>query len=341
MLHRREVARHALSATSTHDTKRGEDARALLYTLSEAPDVWIEAVARWRQALRPFTTGTAKGPVPDARTEWLIFQALAGMLPVNFDPEDQASLTDLKARFSAYIEKALREAKLHSNWSAPDLGYEQAVKDYAESMLNGRADGFLRDFRNVLAPFAAAGLRNSLCQTVLKLTCPGIPDIYNGAELFDFSLVDPDNRRPIDIAALSRMPIPKILHGGGAALRDGSLKLGLIAAMLGERKRLPALFAEGDYIPLSVSGVRSQHLLAFARRHEGHAMIVIVTRLPYQACEAAEDAETFWANTAVHLPENHASHAYRSLSDGAELPSGGPLRIGPLLHDLPFAVVIS
>lgn len=343
MRHRQMVARHALSATSTHDTKRGEDARARLYALSEAPDLWLAAIERWRQMLRPFATRLASGPVPDAHAEWLIFQALAGVLPVDFDPHNQAAAADLKQRFTAYLEKVLREAKLDSNWHGPDLEHERAVKDYAAAMLDGKAGGFLEDFCNVLKPFFDAGLYNSLSQTVLKLTCPGIPDIYNGSELSDFSLVDPDNRRPLDVDALLNVPLLDSLSNSRGALRDGSLKLSLIAALLRQRQRLPELFAEGDYMPLSVSGPRAEHVLAFARSQGERSMVVIVTRLLFHALRDGESLETFWAGTVVYLPESRGDCAYTLLSDGRVVTPNPtcPAAVGPLLNGLPFSVLIS
>jgi (1->4)-alpha-D-glucan 1-alpha-D-glucosylmutase len=343
MRHRQEIAPHALSATSTHDTKRGEDARARLYALSEAPDVWLAAIECWKQVLHPFKTSLPSGPVPDAHTEWLIFQALAGVLPVDFDPHDEAGVSDLKQRFTSYLEKVLREAKLYSNWNGPDLAYEQAVKDYAANMLDGRAAGFLDDFCNVLTPFIDAGLCNSLNQTVLKLTCPGIPDIYNGSELSDFSLVDPDNRRPLDVNRLSNMPVPDGLSNSRGALRDGRLKLSLIAALLRQRQRLPGLFAEGDYVPLSVSGPRADHVLAFARSHGEHSMVVIATRLLFHVLRDGEIPERFWAETSVHFPENRRGRSYTSVADGRVVTPGpnGLSPVKPLLDNLPFSVLIA
>jgi len=343
MRHRQQMARHALSATSTHDTKRGEDARARLYALSEAPEAWLAAVERWREMLRPFKTRLASGPVPDARTEWLIFQALDGVLPVNFDPNDRDGAADLKDRFTAYLEKVLREAKLASNWSAPDAQYEQAVKDYAASILDGKAGGFLADFCDVLKPFVDAGLCNSLTQTVLKLTCPGIPDIYNGSELGDFSLVDPDNRRPLDVEALSNVPLLDGLSNSSGVLRDGRLKLNLIAALLRQRQRVPDLFAEGDYVPISVSGPRANHVLAFTRRHGERSMVVIAGRLLFHAMQDGVIPETFWTGTTVDFPENRKGRAYMLVSDGrmSTLNPTGPTPVGPLLNGLPFSVLIS
>lgn len=195
----------ALSASSTHDTKRGEDARARLYTLTEAPQRWAENVARWRELNRQAVGALEDGPAPEPSVEWMLYQALAGVWPPTLDPRDSAGLDALAERFAGYVEKALREAKLRTDWTENNTAYEQAVLGYARHLLSPANQPFLQDFVEALQPFIRAGLVNSLSQRVIKLTAPGVPDVYQGSEALDFSLVDPDNRREPDYAALEAM----------------------------------------------------------------------------------------------------------------------------------------
>jgi (1->4)-alpha-D-glucan 1-alpha-D-glucosylmutase len=193
-----------LLATATHDTKRGEDARARLYALSEAPSVWADAVSRWRGMHTSLVEPLAGGPAPEPDTEWLLYQALAGVWPAGAKRLDAAELAALSQRFEAYVEKALREAKVRTDWADTDEAYEAAVKAYAARLLSPDNAGFLDDFMATLQPFIEAGALNSLAQTLIKMTAPGVPDFYQGVEGGDFSLVDPDNRQPVDFAALAR-----------------------------------------------------------------------------------------------------------------------------------------
>ncbi|EJZ16760.1 malto-oligosyltrehalose synthase, partial [Rhizobium sp. Pop5] len=192
MAERARLQPHGLSASATHDTKRGEDARARLYTLSEGADVFVQAIARWREMNRSRLKELPEGVAPEPNVEWMLYQALAGVWPEDFDRGETEALRE---RFTAYALKAVREAKLRSGWIDQNAAYEEAVTAYATALVSPDNDAFLEDFERVLQPFIAAGYLNSLSQTLLKLTAPGIPDIYQGTEAFDFSLVDPDNRR--------------------------------------------------------------------------------------------------------------------------------------------------
>ncbi len=298
MRQRAKLQPHGLSATSTHDTKRGEDARARLYVLSEEPDVWRLGVERWRDMNRSHLTELPAGLTPDANVEWMLYQALAGIWPEEFRDGAAASLTD---RFVAYAEKAVREAKLVTDWNAPHEQYETAVKSYAAALTASASLTFHEDFAETLRPVMAAGYLNSLSQTLIKLTAPGVPDIYQGSEACDFSLVDPDNRRPIDIKELARLlatrdPISE--------LTVPTLKQRIISIGLNLRKRLPALFAAGDYVPLSVRGSRSRHVVAYARLL-GHAFTITVTpRMMMGQLEPGKlfAGPEFWEDTTIILP---------------------------------------
>ncbi len=312
-----------LSTTSTHDTKRGEDARARLYTLSEAPDLWAASVARWRQINHGHIRMLDDGPAPEPAVEWMLYQALAGVWPTTLQPGDAQGLSALAERFAAYVEKALREAKLRTNWGDGNQDYEQAVIDYARHLLSPADPAFLQDFCTTLQPFIRAGLLNSLTQTLIKLTAPGVPDIYQGSETCDLSLADPDNRREPDFAALAGLldePLPP-----GAATEQhwllGQVKQQAIARLLAVRQQWPALFAEGDYLPLTVSGEQAQNLLAFARVKGDECLIVIVPRVVYRLLEGslADQYVLRWTEAEIVLPSPLAHRRYHDILSGESL----------------------
>lgn len=256
MTARRERQPDALSGTSTHDTKRGEDARARLYTLTEAPQVWAECVARWQQLNQTHVRFLNDGTAPRAADTWMLYQALAGVWPPALDPQDAAGLNALEARFLAFVEKALREAKLRTDWVDSNEAYETVVLEYARHLLSPDNQDFLRDFSTSLRPFIRAGLVNSLSQTVIKLTAPGVPDVYQGSEGLNFSLVDPDNRREPDFAQLSQQLNSADLHTASreASWLDGQLKVYVTSTLLNLRQRKPALFRLGSYVALLTRG---------------------------------------------------------------------------------------
>ncbi|WP_380178411.1 malto-oligosyltrehalose synthase [Kalamiella sp. sgz302252] len=316
MQERLERQPDALSGTSTHDTKRGEDARARLYTLSEAPESWAECVARWRLSNQAQVVTLEDGPAPKPAVEWMLYQALAGAWPTTLKPEDATGLKALEERFTGFVEKALREAKLRTDWADSNETYENAVLDYVRHLLSPDNQAFLQDFVASLQPFIRAGLVNSLTQTAIKLTAPGVPDIYQGSETLDLSLVDPDNRREPDFAALQQL-----LHSSAQAdfadeahWLDGRLKQRLIAAVLPLRQQLPDLFRQGDYLPLSATGQQAENVLAFARISESAALIVVTPRLVLQRLQQEN-----WATAEIALPENLDGRRYLNVLSGEEL----------------------
>lgn len=313
----------ALSGTSTHDTKRGEDARARLYSLTEAPEEWAAHVARWHQMNESKVTVLFDGPTPKPELAWMLYQALAGVWPVTLTPQDTAGLAALEERFIPFVEKALREAKLRTDWADSNDVYETVVLDYARHLLSPDNQAFLEDFYQTLQPFVRAGLVNSLTQTVIKLTAPGVPDIYQGSETLNFSLVDPDNRREPDFAALEQHlfsddePVPT----SEADWMSGALKQQVITHVLHYRQRKPDLFRRGDYVPLAAKGDNADHLIAFARQQGNDALIVIAPRLvlPMQQASDALTAPQRWPQTAVTLPAALANRRYRDLLTGEEV----------------------
>lgn len=304
----------ALLGTSTHDTKRGEDARARLYTLTEAPDLWSENLARWRQMNQTHVRFLNDGTAPNAADTWMIFQALAGVWPATLSPDDRDGLKSLEARFLGFIEKALREAKQRTDWIDSNEGYESVVLDYVRHLLSPDNTLFLHDFSAALQPFIRAGLMNSLSQTVIKLTAPGVPDIYQGSEGLNFSLVDPDNRREPDFTALAEnlSTADATLFNDAQRWRDGSVKQYVTATLLRLRSHYPALFRYGDWLPLKVSGEREEKLIVYARINNDEALIVAVPRLVFDVTDNA----TLWANTTVAIPQELAGKHYRDLFTG-------------------------
>ena len=279
---------HAMLGTSTHDTKRGEDVRARLAVLSSIPDEWTRQVQAWSRLLRA-RRGDVEGTAPpDRNDEYLLYQLLVGSWPVELldlavleTEEGQAALAVYRQRIAGALEKSMREAKLHSNWSAPNTAYEEAVQGFASDALDPARPAFLSAFLPFAERVAQLGVDNSLVQLTLKLTLPGMPDIYQGAELWDLSLVDPDNRRPVDYELRRRLLEDK----RGLAVqylewRDGAVKIALTHRLLALRAAYPALFAEGGYEAVSVDSEGADRVVAFRRDHGDQSVAVIARRFP-------------------------------------------------------------
>ncbi|KPH06940.1 malto-oligosyltrehalose synthase (plasmid) [Rhizobium acidisoli] len=334
MAERARLQPDGLSASATHDTKRGEDARARLYALSEGADVFAQAVARWREMNRPWLTELPEGAAPEPNVEWMLYQALAGIWPEDFD---RGRTEELHERFTDYAVKAVREAKLHTGWIEQDAAYEDAVRAYAAALVSPENDAFLEDFERVLQPFIAAGYLNSLSQTLLKLTAPGIPDIYQGSEGFDFSLVDPDNRRPADHERLTAWLAEA---GPIAKLQAAALKQRIVAIGLQLRQRQPGLFAKGDYLPLKVTGSRREHVLAFARVHKDNFAIVAAPRLMFGWLDPGVlfAGPEFWEDTAIAVPS--PLHGLKAdLVTGKTIEPGGSIAVAALLGSQPVGLI--
>ncbi|MBX5199031.1 malto-oligosyltrehalose synthase [Rhizobium sp. NZLR10] len=334
MAERARLQPHGLSATATHDTKRGEDARARLYALSEGADVFVQALARWREMNRPWLKDLPDGVAPEPNIEWMLYQALAGIWPEDFD---RGQMEELRQRLTDYAVKAVREAKLHTDWVEQDSAYEEAVTTYAAALVSPENDAFLEDFERVLQPFIAAGYLNSLSQTLLKLTAPGIPDIYQGTEGFDFSLVDPDNRRLVDHARLTAW-----LDEAGpiAKLQAAALKQRIVGIGLQLRQRHPDLFIRGDYLPLKVTGSRRDHVLAFARVHASDFAIVAAPRLMFGWLDPGVlfAGPEFWEDTAIAVPS--PLHGLKAdLVTGKTIEPGGSISVAALLGSQPVGLI--
>lgn len=281
---------YTMNATSTHDTKRGEDARARLNVLSERPQEWARAVSRWHRINAPYRTHVEGMWAPDRRDEYFYYQTLVGAWP-----DADTNVDELVERFQSYMRKAIREAKVHTSWINENLGYERAVNDFISRTLRGRRSArFLEAFLPYQQRVARFGALTSLAQLVLKGVAPGVPDFYQGTELWDLNLVDPDNRRPVDFALRERLleEAMPLLEGDpasparaayvGQLLRewpDGRIKLYLTACLLRERRRCPAVFLAGSYGAVEAQGERGAHVVAAIRRGGDVSVIAAVPRL--------------------------------------------------------------
>ncbi|HDS1153452.1 TPA: malto-oligosyltrehalose synthase, partial [Pluralibacter gergoviae] len=298
------------------DTKRGEDARARLYALTEAPSLWAENLARWRQMNQTQVRFLNDGTAPNGADTWMLYQALAGVWPAAMAPDDAAALKTLEARFTGFVEKALREAKQRTDWIDSNEVYENTVLDYARHLLSPDNAAFLQDFSDGLQPFIRAGLLNGLTQTVIKLTAPGVPDIYQGSEGLNFSLVDPDNRREPDFAALASdlaAGSPALFHDE-RAWRDGRLKQFVTAGLLRLRPRFSGLLRHGDWLPLKAEDDDEGRVIAYARTGGEGVIIVVAPRLALSAVAGGLPAgEALWGSARVSVPPALAAMRFREL----------------------------
>jgi (1->4)-alpha-D-glucan 1-alpha-D-glucosylmutase len=278
MKDRSAQAPHGLTATATHDTKRGEDARARLLCLAEIPADWEQAVARWRTLNAPLIDADAPVRTPSAAHEYMLYQALLGTWPL------EGPAAGLIERMQAFAVKAAREGKAETSWLDPNEPYETGLKCFLADLLDdARSRDFISSFGSFAGRIALMGALNSLTQIALKATMPGVPDFYQGTELWDLSLVDPDNRRPVDFPArkqtLQRLSGDADWQTLAQTWRDGAIKLALTARLLELRQDLAHLFTAGDYRPLDVRGPDDNEIIAFARCYGGEAVLVAAARL--------------------------------------------------------------
>jgi len=323
----------ALSTTSTHDTKRSEDVRARLNVLSEMPKQWKEHVTRWQKAARSFKTKAAGEVVPDRNEEYLLYQTLIGVWPLEtMDDEGYAAFTE---RVQAYMNKAIKEAKEHSSWISQDAEYEEALRQFIAKLLDrSTPNAFLEDFLAVQQQVAQYGLYNSLSQLLVKLAAPGVPDFYQGTELWDFSLVDPDNRRPVDFAKRAALLAELTKASANESDRvvlmqelfkqriDGRIKLFLAAEALRFRRDHHAMFHAGEYVPLEATGEKSEHCFAFARIHGEGTIVTLVPRFLTRVIPESHIAplgRDVWKDTWLTVPAWREGTRFRNVFTGTIL----------------------
>jgi len=349
---RREQYPFSLLATSTHDSKRSEDVRARLNVLSELPVEWRTCVHRWAQKNKRRKIQVDGVAAPSANEEYLLYQTLLGTWP--FASPVGAELDAYIERIQQYMAKALREAKVSTSWIAPNEAYERATHDFVRAILT---DDSKNSFPSALARFASRvsrqGMWNSLSQTLLKMTSPGIPDFYQGTELWDFSLVDPDNRRPVDFAQRDwllgeidgRWEYPEgrqqLAEELLANAEDGRIKLFVISRALRLRQQHPQLFSSGEYLPLEVSGSASEQVCAFARHDASGIAIVVAPVRTAQLCgpEAVPPCgEAIWTDTAIALPEAARKRTFINILTGDQVSLDEQARLAELLQRLPVGL---
>lgn len=332
-----------LLATATHDHKRGEDCRARLAVISEKSADYARCIARWRP-MASTLRGHREGP--SAGDELLLYQILLSTWPLTLSPDDPHGLAHYNERVWQWQLKALREAKLDTQWAAPNEAYEQAVQAFIEQLLLHPQGAALRAeihaFSEQLAP---AGALNSLVQCVLKLTTPGVPDLYQGTEFWDFSLVDPDNRRPVDFALRQQQldihaPAPALLDDW----RSGAIKQAVIARTLAMRAEHPVLFARGRYQPLHVTGPHADRVLAFAREWQGQWVVVVAPRLSApllqnSALPLINPRE--WADTRLELPFDGTEHKLNGLFAHPVVTNNKAIRVSDALGSFPVNLMIT
>jgi (1->4)-alpha-D-glucan 1-alpha-D-glucosylmutase len=332
-----------LLATSTHDTKRSEDVRARIVAISEIPELWRRSLQRWGTANHRWKRMVNDLEAPDSNEEYLLYQTLLGTWPMQANGEPEAvPPPDYIERIQAYMAKALKEAKINTSWIQPNEEWDAAMRDFVARILDSSSrNKFLPIFLPVAKEIVRLGAINSLTQTLLKLTSPGVPDIYQGTEIWDYSLVDPDNRRPVDYELRRKMFKSLSSATPGELMQtwpDGRIKLFLTKHLLQLRRGHADLFERGEYLPLHTSGTFAESCVSFVRRLDENWIAVIAPRLSsHVGFPPIGDA---WQETAIQLPET------LSLKDAHDLFTCRPIRhqkgqvaVREIFSVLPFAVI--
>lgn len=320
---------HALIASSTHDSKRSEDVRARINVLSEIPDEWKKRLILWSRLNKNKKIIVDNVNVPDRNEEYLLYQILIGAWPLKM--VDKSSFDVFRNRIREYMLKAIREAKINTSWISPNIMYEEAVRLFIEKILDdSHANRFLDDFREFQRTVSGYGMLNSLSQTLLRITSPGVPDFYQGTELWDFSLVDPDNRRPVDYRARETI-IEEIIsreaatgpsglsHELTAEKENSKIKLYLIYKSLNYRKAKKDIFEEGEYISIETAGRHAYHVCSFARRMGKQLVIVAVPRFLTKVIEHPDHlpfGDAVWGNTCLVIPFDSPNQRYVNIFTG-------------------------
>ncbi len=331
-MERRKNRPLSMLTSSTHDTKRSEDVRARINVLSEIPDLWRKGLSRWNRQNRKFSMIVDSRPTPSRNEEYLLYQTLVGTWPF-CNPED-AEFAVFRSRIKEYMLKAMREAKVHTSWISPNAVHEDAVMNFIDSILtSSRHNNFIYDFEIFQKLTANCGIFNSLSQTLLKITSPGIPDFYQGNELWDFSLVDPDNRRPVDYGIRKKLldellqleaaaGLPETARQTVAARNDGRIKLLLTTKALNFRRENRELFESGRYLPLTVEGTFQENVCAFERSNNDSSILVVVPRFCSRLIKEASGlamGPDVWQDTKILQPFDPPESRYRNIFTGEVL----------------------
>jgi (1->4)-alpha-D-glucan 1-alpha-D-glucosylmutase len=337
---------YSLNATATHDTKRGEDARARLNVLSELPGPWTRQIRHWSRLNRRRKSPVCGNPAPDRNDEYLFYQALIGAYPF------EGNTPEFRERMKVYAVKVLREAKRHTSWIEPDCDYEGACLRFLEAILAPSEDNrFLAELIRFQRRITRYGMINSLSQVLIKMTAPGTPDFYQGTELWDFSLVDPDNRRPVDFAHRRGMLAAiqaafendrhSLIGDMLSAMEDGRIKMYLIWRALSARRRFAEVFGGGEYHPLSPVGRRRNSVVAFARRKGPQWALTVVPRLLHAWLKDGElpFGPESWADTQL-TPVVGMPSIWRDAITGEELVFESKYPVGRILQRFPVALLI-
>jgi (1->4)-alpha-D-glucan 1-alpha-D-glucosylmutase len=350
---------YAMISTATHDTKRCEDVRARLNILSEIPNEWRQNLLRWSRINKKKKSVIDGQMVPDRNEEYLLYQTLIGVWPIH--PMDEAAYEVFKKRIRDYMLKAIREAKVNTSWISPNILYEEGLMKFIDAILSfSQGNPFIRDFEPFQRKVSYFGTFNSLSQTLLKMTSPGIPDFYQGTEIWDFSLVDPDNRRPVDFNIRKEMlkALKKKMAMSGSDLlgfvrglfedwREGYPKLYVTFKSLNYRRENYPVFLDGIYIPLVGEGDLKDHICAFARQREDKAVLVIVPRFLTRLIKSTEEmplGREVWGDSRIAIPDEIARDQFhniftRDTIQTIQKDGHGVLALGEILAHFPVALL--
>lgn len=332
MVLRQQQWPYSLNATSTHDTKRGEDVRARLNVLSDLPDLWMQKVEQWQRQ-----NENASGAV-DRNDEYFIYQSIIGAWPM-----PGTATVDFEERLNAYLEKSVREAKQNSNWTSPNEAYETAIRNFIKVLLQ-EGSAFRSSLDEFLPQILDHGIINSLSQLLLKFTCPGVPDVYQGCEGWDLSFVDPDNRRPVDfdlrrkwLHELGEAPGQVSFNGLWDERYSGKIKFWLTRLLFQLRKQHPELLAQGEYLPLDVLGSYKENILAFARKYRQQVMVIAIPLHTATVCREQDVAPVNidWKDTRIVLPADF-SQDWEDLVSDERKKHKGDIRLAEAFTEQPF-----
>jgi (1->4)-alpha-D-glucan 1-alpha-D-glucosylmutase len=339
----------AMLTSSTHDTKRSEDIRARIHTLSEMPREWRAGANRWSRLNRKHRGRVDGVGAPDKNDEYLLYQTLLGVWPYAVDGVDE----EFRERVVAYMDKATREAQVNTSWTTPNEAYDLALQRFVRALLDPKRSGrFLKDFAGLWDTVCRAGAFTALSQQILKLTSPGVPDVYQGTEVWDFSLVDPDNRRPVDFAARARMlrdlrrrkPSARLANDLVGCIGDGRIKLFATERTLALRRERAELFARGSYEPLTAEGPKREHVFAFRRRTGEAEMVVVVPRLIATLLRGDEGApldEAVWGESRLMLGgDGHLRVTNIFTGQTVTADDGATYRLADVFAHFPVAVLV-